>query len=104
MDKILKYDFAKEFTDTPGPRYKTLGSFSGEEFREVLTHLLKQYEKIEIDGSGIKSSFSPSFLSEAFSLLCREMGEENFFNKVSLTSSKNPKLKEKFEFYSKNLE
>ncbi|RDU73914.1 hypothetical protein CQA57_04415 [Helicobacter anseris] len=100
----LKYDFAKEFTDTPGPRYKKLGSFSGEEFREILRDLLKRYEKIEIDGSGIRSSFSPSFLSEAFSPLCQEMGEEYFFDRVSLISSKNPKLKEKFEFYSKNLQ
>lgn len=101
MDKILKYDFAKEFTDTPGPRYKKLGSFSGEEFKEILKQLLEKYDKIEIDGSGIKSSFSPSFLSEAFSSFYQEMGEENFFSKVSLSSSKNPKLQEKFEFYSK---
>ena len=96
MDKILKYDFAKEFTDTPGPRYKTLGSFSGEEFREVLTHLLKQYEKIEIDGSGIKSSFSPLFFFFLF-LYCVGKWEKKFF------STRSRSLAQKIQSSKKNL-
>lgn len=40
-DKIV-YDFAKEFTEAPGPRYASLGDFSGEKFKdEVLRNLLE---------------------------------------------------------------
>ena len=68
-DKII-YNFAEEFTDAPGPRYRKLGDKSGQEFREdVLEALLNEYDVIEIDGSHIKTSFNPSFLSEAFSPL-----------------------------------
>ena len=99
-EKII-YDFAKEFTDAPGPRYESLGNFSGERFRdEVLRKLLDEYEAIEIDGSGIKTSFSPSFLSEAFGKLAEEFGIDEFFNRVRLFSITNDKLEEKFKQYA----
>jgi hypothetical protein len=99
-DKII-YNFAKNFTDAPGPRYKKLGDKSGEEFREdVLKGLLDQYDIVEIDGSNIKTSFNPSFLSEAFSPLYEQLGEEEFFRRVRLFSSDNPKLEEKFRAFS----
>lgn len=98
-DKIV-YDFAKEFTEAPGPRYASLGNFSGQTFREeVLKKLLDEYDKVEIDGSGIKTSFSPSFLSEAFGSLAAEMGGE-FFDRVNLYSKTNDKLEEKFKQYA----
>lgn len=99
-DKIV-YDFAKEFTETPGPRYDSLGDFSGEKFRdEVLRKLLDEYDNIEIDGSGIKTSFSPSFLSEAFGRLAAEMGTDTLFSRVRLYSKTNDKLEEKFRQYA----
>lgn len=100
-DKII-YDFAREFTKTPGPRYKELGKFSGQEFREdVLKKLLKEYQIVEIDGSGITTSFSPSFLSEAFGKLVEEIGDKEFFRRVQLYSKTNDKLEEKFKYYAK---
>lgn len=99
-DKIV-YDFAKEFTEAPGPRYASLGNFSGQTFREeVLKKLLDEYDKVEIDGSGIKTSFSPSFLSEAFGSLAAEMGVDIFFDRVNLYSKTNDKLEEKFKQYA----
>ncbi|WP_269488864.1 STAS-like domain-containing protein [Campylobacter ureolyticus] len=101
MDEILNYNFAKEFTKTPGPRYKRLGDYSGEEFREVLKNLLKRYKKIEIDGTDIITSFNPSFLSEAFGRLAEEMGgSEKLFKRVKLFSRTNNKLEEKFRIYA----
>lgn len=95
------YDFAKEFTRTPGPRYRSLGEKSGEEFREdVLEKLLKEYDFIEIDGSGVTTSFNPSFLSEAFMPLAKKFGgAKELFNKIRLYSSTNPYLEEKFKNY-----
>ena len=98
-DKIV-YDFAKEFTEAPGPRYASLGDFSGQTFREeVLKKLLDKYDKVEIDGSGIKTSFSPSFLSEAFGSLAVEMGKDVLLDRVRLYSKTNDKLEEKFRQY-----
>ena len=42
MTKILK--IATEFSDTPGPRYKTEGPYSGEMFREDV--LYPQFQEI----------------------------------------------------------
>lgn len=100
MNDKLEYDFAKEFTKTPGPRYKSLGEHSGEEFRDILKELLKQYQFIDIDGSGITTSFNPSFLSEAFGKLADELGgSDELFKKVRLYSKTNDKLEEKFRRY-----
>ncbi|WP_170177198.1 STAS-like domain-containing protein [Helicobacter trogontum] len=100
--KSIIYNFTKEFSSTPGPRYKTLGKHSGEEFREdVLRPLLEKYEFVEIDGSDIKTSFTPSFLSEAFAPLCREMGGfEKFSKRVRLFSKNNSNLEQKFRDFA----
>ena len=98
-EKII-YNFAKEFTSTPGPRYKRLGDSSGEEFRDdILKKLLNEYEIIEIDGSDIITSFNPSFLSEAFVPLLIKMGKDEFFRRIKLYSKTNPRLEEKFRQY-----
>lgn len=99
--KEIEYNFAKEFTKEPGPRYRNLGEKSGEEFREdVLKPLLKEYDFINIDGTDIASSFNPSFLSEAFGKLADELGgRDNLLKRIRLYSNKNPKLEEKFIQY-----
>ncbi|WP_407379481.1 STAS-like domain-containing protein [Helicobacter sp.] len=101
MDKILEYDFAKNFSKTPGPRFKRLGAYSGEEFREILEDLLESYEFINIDGSGVVTSFSPSFLIEAFAPLAQKMGGvEKLQTKIRLFSSTNPNLESKFKAFA----
>ena len=102
MENKIIYNFAENFTDAPGPRYKRLGDKAGEEFRDdVLKGLLDKYDIIDIDGSGIKTSFNPSFLSEAFSPLYEKLGETEFFRRIKLFSNDNPKLEEKFRAFSK---
>ncbi|MBR8466201.1 STAS-like domain-containing protein [Campylobacter sp. faydin G-140] len=104
MGNKIIYNFTENFTDAPGPRYRKLGDKSGQEFREdVLNNLLSQYDIIEIDGSNIKTSFNPSFLSEAFSPLYEQLGEHEFFRRIKLFSIDNPKLEEKFRAFSKPL-
>jgi len=103
MERIerLEYDFASSFTESPGPSFRTLGEKSGEEFREdVLRGLLAKYDVIHIDGTGIKTSFNPSFLSEAFLPLVEELGKAEFSRRVRLFSNNNKRLEEKFRFYA----
>ena len=51
-EKIIKYDFAKEFFKIPGPRFKSLGDASGEEFRDkVVRPYIKQGKVFDL---GIK--------------------------------------------------
>lgn len=63
----------KEFTEFPGPRYRSLGPFSGEEFREdVLVPAIKAHgTNIEIDLDDT-FGYGSSFLEEAFGGLLRD--------------------------------
>ena len=71
-------DVAKEFTTSPGGRYKEHGPFSGEEFREKLVHWLCEAdsEPITLDFTGCYGT-PPGFLEEAFGGLVRH----NLFTK-----------------------
>ena len=78
-------NIAKDFSRTPGARYKTEGKYSGEEFREkiLLPLISKAIEKdkkltIVLDGT---AGFSTSFLEEAFGGLFRS----DFFKNSSLS-------------------
>jgi len=66
---------AKDFSDTPGPRYENEGKFSGEKFRkEVLEptvrKALKEGKKIKVDLDHT-AGYGTSFLEEAFGGLIR---------------------------------
>jgi len=77
------YEFAKQFSKTPGPRFKKLGSNSGEEFREkFLEKWFKENTEVVIDTNGVVLSFSPSFLSESFGKIAENYGEKKFFNLI----------------------
>ncbi len=74
--KQLSLAIAKEFTDTPGPRFKVQGPHSGEEFRESI--LLPRFRKalaenttlyVDLDGG---YGYGTSFLEESFGGLARE--------------------------------
>lgn len=74
VDEII-VDVARDFSPTPGARYRTDGPFSGEAFRtEVLTpRVLRAFESgtvvvVRLDGA---IGFPSSFLEEAFGGLAR---------------------------------
>lgn len=76
---MLNYNFAQEFSKIPGPRWKRLGDFSGEQFREeVLEKWFQQDVEVEIDVNDTVLSFSPSFLSEAFGQIAAKYSLEKF--------------------------
>lgn len=96
---MIKYYFIKEFTKYPGPRFKRLGKYSGEQFREeVLRPIFENDQEIDIDGTGVLG-FGPSFLDEAFSPLAKEYGLEIFQEKIKLHSDNDKKLYEKMMLY-----
>lgn len=65
------FNFVDIFTDMPGGRYPTDGSYNGETFREEhLLPLLAEHGEITIDLTGIYGAGS-SFLEEAFGGIVR---------------------------------
>lgn len=79
--KELQINIAKDFSDTPGARYKSDGDFSGEEFRQDVLEpkFAKARQKnadlvVNLDGG---YGYATSFLEEAFGGLARIFGVEN---------------------------
>lgn len=100
-EEVIKYNFAEQYSKYPGGRYIRLGPASGEDFRDnVLREIFESPNKsIEIDATGVLTSFSPSFLDECFGQLAKEYGIEVFKKKLKLFSSDNPSLTEKMMYY-----
>ena len=77
---MLDFNFAEKFSKTPGPRYRKLGKYSGQEFREdYLKEWFKKGIEVTIDAKGVVLSFGPSFLSESFGKIAEDVGEEEFY-------------------------
>lgn len=92
----MKLSIEKEFSNTPGSRYKSESAFSGEEFRE--NHLKPKFlkaienkEKLEVDLDGVRG-YATSFLEEAFGGLTREYGKEKVLNTITFISKDEPYL------------
>ena len=102
MKEKIIYDFAKEYSEYPGPRDESIGEFSGEKFRmEVLEKLYKDKQPIKLDVNGVQISFGPSFLSEAFGLFAKDIGLEEFnkFIEVIEDTEKSKRKKKKMMEY-----
>jgi len=101
-DNVIKYKFATDYSKYPGGRFERLGPYSGEDFREkVLREVFESDQSIEIDATGVVTSFSPSFLDECFGSLAKEFGLETFNKKIKFFSADNPALNEKMMHYVK---
>lgn len=69
----LKTIFVKDFSEYPGPRFASLGTNSGEEFRDkVLAPAIKEHgaENVSVNLDGT-FGYGSSFLDEAFGGLVR---------------------------------
>jgi hypothetical protein len=80
---------AKDFSTTPGARYRSDGPFSGEEFRERLLKPLfedsSDNSKIRIVLDGVEG-YATSFLEEAFGGLAREFGKQRVLDRLEFVS------------------
>lgn len=72
MSSHCTISIAKDFSEYVGARYKTLGPYSGEEFRDDhLVPKLKECDKVTIDMNNV-FGYGSSFLDEAFGGLIRK--------------------------------
>lgn len=93
---MLSYSIAKNYTDTPGPRYENEGKYSGENFRKsVLLDLIRQakeqHTKLQIDFDG-GYGYPTSFLEEAFGGAVRETKDKTLLSLFEFKSDEEPSL------------
>jgi len=94
MDILDKIIIAKDFTNTPGARYRTDGDWSGEQFLEEI--LQPKFEKavqnnglIFIDLDGVYG-YPSSFVSGSFGKLSIDKGAESVLKHLQFKSDENP--------------
>lgn len=99
----IALNVAKEFTDTPGPRKRSEGEHSGQEFLEdVLRPRFLEARRtcvllvINLDGA---VGYPTSFLEEAFGGLAREFGSDEVERVIRLTCNDEPYLAGQIEKY-----
>jgi hypothetical protein len=100
---LLRITIAKDFSDTPGPRSKDEGEFSGEAFLEKL--LLPLYEQarsekgtllIDLDGA---EGYATSFLEAAFGELARRYDPQEVLSILTFKSDDEPYLIDEVKKY-----
>lgn len=95
MDKII-VNIAKDYTKTPGGRYRREGAFSGEDFRiKILKPAFERFISSQdntmtviLDGG---YGYAPSFLEEAFGGLARETRNPKM-KEIKIVSDEEPEL------------
>jgi hypothetical protein len=99
-------NIAKEFTESPGGRYKKDGLHSGEEFLEtILIPKVKQAIKdnqnitINLDGG---YGYPTSFLEEVFTNLVKDFKTQKILKMINIISEDEPSLVLDIERYMKN--
>lgn len=94
---------AKEFSETPGPRSRSEGDFSGEQFLEDV--LAPRFEKARADGTRLKidldgtEGYATSFLEAAFGGLAREFGVREVLSVLEFKSDDEPYLVQEITTY-----
>jgi hypothetical protein len=99
----MNLSVATEFSETPGPRSRDEGEFSGELFLDQ--HLRPRYQAavaareqliIDLDGT---EGYATSFLEAAFGGLAREFGPEEVLRVIQLKSEDEPYLAQEIQKY-----
>lgn len=99
---MIEINIAKEYTKTPGGRFKKDGNFSGEDFRDKI--LIPKYRKaignseilrVILDGG---YGYGSSFLEESFGGLVRKLGKVDV-NMIEIISEEEPQLVEDIKKY-----
>ena len=96
MDNTIIVSISKDFSITPGSRYRVEGDHSGEEFRETI--LEPKFDEAEKQDSKIKvildggMGYGTSFLEEAFGGLARKYDSEKVLNRLTFISEEEPYL------------
>lgn len=73
---MITYNIAKEYTTTPGLRFKWQGEYSGEEFRDdILIPLIKEHKNIVLELDGVEG-YCIGWLEEVFGGLVRHFNSD----------------------------
>ncbi len=92
---MVTINIAKDYSKTPGARYKDDGPFSGEEFREnyLENHFIdiNNNTKIQVILDGTEG-YATSFLEEAFGGLARKYGAKRCLDRFEFISEEEPLL------------
>lgn len=102
----MKIVISKDFSETPGARYKNEGDHSGEEFRETILvpkfeQAIKQGEKLLVDLDG-GYGYPTSFLEESFGGLARIYDYKKIMSILEFKSDDEPSLIEDIKGYMKS--
>jgi hypothetical protein len=89
--------FTKEFTDTPGGRFRKHGDWSGEQFRQdFLEPALRDNDFVVLDLNGA-FGFPSSFIDEAFGVLVERVGIATIRQKLRVKLTDDPVTLRKIE-------
>lgn len=93
---VIVFDLPRQFSPTPGHRFRSHGPHSGEELRDdVLFPLLSGHPgaviEIHLDGA---AGYAMGFLEEAFGGLARRIGAELCRRRMRFVSHHDPSLME----------
>lgn len=96
---------SKDFSETPGPRSRDEGEYSGDEFLDSLLEprfrqALEQKTTLLVDLDGTEG-YATSFLEAAFGGLARKFGSEPVLGNIDLKSNDEPYLIEEIRTYVK---
>lgn len=105
---MISIIISSEFSDTPGGRYISESTFSGEEFREKILlpkyeEAIKKHEKLLIDFDGC-FGFGTSFLEEAFGGMVREHSKMGILNHIVIKSTEDETIPDYVNRYIKAAE
>jgi hypothetical protein len=99
----INISIAKDFSDTPGPRTRAEGDFSGEQFLEEI--LLPQFRNaiaqgvsltVDLDGT---EGYATSFLESSFGGLARTHDPDEVLRVIKFKSDDEPYLIEEIKKY-----
>lgn len=102
----IELNIAMEFSKMPGPRKRTEGRYSGEEFLQGLLRrrFLEALDTgsllhVNLDGA---TGYPTSFLEEAFGGLAREFGPAKVKENLDITCADEPYLHDQIYRYIQN--
>jgi len=102
-EMAIHLSIARDFTETPGPRSRDEGEFSGDEFREELLEpafLKARAEKsslvVDLDGT---VGYATSFLEAAFGGLAREYEPADVLATIEVICQDEPSLVDEVKKY-----
>lgn len=99
-------NIARDFSETPGPRSRAEGDFSGEQFleeklRPAYVQAQDTHQTLTVDLDGVVG-YATSFLEAAFGGLARIYDPDEVLTTVKLTCKDEPSLVEEVRHYIKD--